>query len=396
MAKLYNFLGQPAYPVQWLAATSVQQPHASKYTTEKPADNWMNENFNDAAWTSATFPFGNKEAHPSTEWNTKEIWVRRKFDVFDTAIQQLLLYLRNDDDVEVYINGEKVYECTCATDELRPHMVPDSVIKKLHRGSNLLAMHCTNTGGDAWLDAGIATRQLIPSILPAKQDALYVTATQTKYLFSCGAVNLEVDFLSPLLANNLDMLSRPVSFVHFSVTAKDNGIHQVNVLFAASCAVASNSDEEFMKATSYQTKNLNVLKCGTSNQPVLQKKGDNVRINWGYAYLATPQQKQYDVRITSIQNIIKDYLENGVFSSSFVDKDASGKSFLLAANISLFTGNESTSNATIMLGYDDIYSIQYFNENMQAWWKKNFQSMDDLLETSNQQYSNIVINMRCI
>ncbi len=388
--KIYSFLGQAAYPVQWLAPTSDQQPHKSKYITAAPAQNWMTENYDDAAWSSATLPFSNKEVRPSTEWNTKEIWVRRQFNVFDTAIQQLILYLRNDDDAEVYINGEKVYECTCATDEIRPHTLPDDIIKKLRRGNNLLAIHCTNTGGDAWLDAGIATRQLIPNILTAKQNAVYVTATQTKYLFNCGAVNLEVDFLSPLLANDLDMLSRPVSFVHFSVTANDNNIHQVNVLLAASCAVASNSDEELMKAISYQTKNLNILKCGTSAQPVLQKKGDNVRINWGYAYLATPQQKQYEVRITSIQNIIKDYLENGVFSSSFIDKDASGKNFLLAANISMFTDNENTSDATVMMGYDDIYSIQYFNENMQAWWKKNFQSMDDLLETSAQQYPNIV------
>ncbi len=387
--KTYNFLGKPTYPVQWLAQTSEQEPHGSRYVTNIPADNWMNENFNDDAWTSGSFPYGNKEAHPSTEWNTNEIWVRRTFNVFDTAIQELLLYMRNDDDAEVYINGKKV--CTSGWQgDYKMRELPDSVIKMLHRGTNLLAIHCTNTGGDAWLDVGLATRASVENIEMAKQDALYVTATQTKYLFTCGAVNLEVDFLSPLLANNLDMLSRPVSFIQFSVTSNDGGIHQANILFAESCVVAGNTGTEYMKASSYQTKNLNVLKCGTDAQPVLQKKGDNLRIDWGYAYLAVPLQKQYDVRITSIQSIIKDYLTKGMFSSTFTDKDVSGKSFLLATNISLFTGNDKTSKATVMLGYDDIYSIQYFNQNMQAWWKKNFQSMNDLLETSAQQYPNIL------
>ncbi|MEP6684638.1 MAG: DUF1793 domain-containing protein [Parafilimonas sp.] len=387
--KVYNFMGKPAYPVQWLAPISDQQAHASKYVTTAPAADWISEDFNDNSWTSATFPFGNKEANPSTEWNTKEIWVRRNFDVFDTSIEQLLLYVQNDDDVEIYINGEKVYECACAVHDYKEYKLPASIIKKLHRGKNLLAMHCTNTGGDAWLDAGIGTRQSIKDIIPATQNALYVTATQTKYLFSCGAVNLEVDFMSPLLANDLDMLSRPVSFVHFAITAKDSSIHQANVLFGESSSVAGNSGDELMKASSYQTKNLSVLRCGTNAQPVLQKKGDDVRIDWGYAYLAAPQQKTYNIRLTSIQNIIKDFLQSGSLTSPYTDSNAQDKNLLLAANISLFTGNNSTNRGTIMLGYDDIYSIKYFNQNLQAWWKKNFKTMDDLLETSQEQYPNI-------
>ena len=192
--KVYNFMGVPAHPAQWIAPLSDQQPHACKYTTEKPGSDWMNENFSDDVWASATLPFGNKEASPSTEWNTKEIWVRRNFDVFDLNIEQLVLSLRNDDDAEVYINGEKVYACNCWTPDYQQHDLPPSVIKKLHRGTNLLAIHCTNTGGNAWLDAGIATRELIKNIARAQQDALYVTATQTKYLFSCGKVTLRSIF----------------------------------------------------------------------------------------------------------------------------------------------------------------------------------------------------------
>ncbi|MBV9960662.1 MAG: DUF4965 domain-containing protein [Parafilimonas sp.] len=385
--KTYNFLGRPSYPVQWLADISRLQSHAAKYITTQPADNWMTKDFNDASWTAATLPFGTKNLLPSTEWNTKEIWVRRNFNVYDTSIEQLLLYLRNDDDAEVYINGEKVATAGWSNN-YHEYELPASVIKKMHRGTNLLAMHCTNTGGDAWLDAGIGTRQSIKNIEPAVQNALYVTATQTKYIFSCGQVNVEADFLSPLLANNLDMLSRPVSFVRFTVTAKDSGIHQVNILFGESSAVASNNGDELMNVSAYQTKTLNVLKCGTTAQPILQKKGDDLRIDWGYAYLAAPQQKQYDLKFTSIRNITNNFLKNGMISSTDTGKNIPDEDLLLAANISLFTGNNNTNQAAIMLGYDDIYSIQYFNQNMQAWWKKNFKNMDDLLETSQQQYQN--------
>ncbi len=387
--KVYNFIGMPPTPLTWISPAGDQQQQAVKFTTEKPADNWMNEDFDDASWTASTLPFNNIKSDISTEWNTKEIWVRRNFNEFDTLIEQLLLYIRNDDGVEVYINGEKAYSCDCNTSDYNSYSLADSIIKKLHRGSNIMALHCVNSGGDAWLDAGLATSQSVTGIDPATQTGLWVTATQTKYTFSCGPVNIEADFLSPLLANDLDMLSRPVSFVRFAVAAKDSGIHHVDILFAESTAIAGNTGKELMSASSYQTKNLNVLKCGTDAQPVLQKKGDNLRIDWGYAYMATPQEQQYNTKILPIQNVLSNFINNintsGTSTGNILDKDLA-----LTATISLFTSRTNTATATIMLGYDDIYSIKYFDKNMQAWWKKNFQTMNELLETSLQQYPDIL------
>ena len=62
--KVYNFLGQPAFPLQWLSPTSQEQPHAAKYSTDKPGDDWMNETYDDSKWTAATFPFGTKNLEP--------------------------------------------------------------------------------------------------------------------------------------------------------------------------------------------------------------------------------------------------------------------------------------------------------------------------------------------
>lgn len=385
--KVYNFLGESLSTLQWISPLSNEKVYAAKYTTEKPADEWMDIDFNDKDFIPATFPFGTKTGGPSTEWNTKEIWIRRNFDVFDTNISHLFLYLKNDDGAEVYINGEKVFECTNVNNSYTAYELPQSIIKKLHRGKNLLAIHCTNTGGEAWLDAGLATKITSAGIIQAKQEAVNVTATQTKYLFSCGDINLEVDFLSPLIATNLDLLSRPVSFIRFAITAKDNSVHNVNILFGANSSLAGNTGTEIMKAASYQTKNLNIVNCGTEAQPVLQKKGDDVRIDWGYVYLATPKQKQYEVKLTSMPNIVKDYTRNGFLTTLYNDSSALDKDILLATNISLFTGmNDNSNRAVVMLGYDDIYSIQYFNQNLEAWWKKNYKTMDDLLETAARQY----------
>ncbi len=50
---------------------------------------------------------------------------------------------------------------------------------------------------------------------------------------------------------------------------------------------------------------------------------------------------------------------------------------------------KTNQSSTLMLAYDDLYSIQYFQKNLQAWWKKNFASMDDLLVRSAQEYPSI-------
>src|SRR6478672_7482915 len=179
-----------------------------RYMEETPGDDWVKEDFDDSKWNTGTAPFGNNDVAP-TKWLKRDLYVRRVFDLkdMDTAI---FLKTVHDDDCEIFLNGEKVYSSAL----IRKYKYT-SIQNLLKKGKNIIAVHGINTGGDSWLDFGISAEKLeqANSMAKAEQQSVTITATQTKYVFNCGKVSLEVKFISPLLLNDLKLLSRPVSYV---------------------------------------------------------------------------------------------------------------------------------------------------------------------------------------
>jgi hypothetical protein len=43
-----------------------------------------------------------------------------------------------------------------------------------------------------------------------------------------------------------------------------------------------------------------------------------------------------------------------------------------------------------MVAYDDVYSIQYFGENLEAWWKKLYGNIENLLLTAEKEHTGVV------
>lgn len=387
---VYCFMGEPSMPNQNFAPTGSEKKIICKYSFDSADANWYNEKFDDSKWQTGFAPFGNTGSNAATAWDTKDIWVRRSFTVLDANPDRLMLLLRCDDDAEIYINGEKVYTQKGWLSDYKEIVLPASAKQKLHTGTNVMAIHCTNTGGDAWLDAGLANKTMLKGFDKAIQQSVNVSATQTSYSFLCGKVILTVNFLSPLLANDIDLLSRPLSYINFKVTAADSSMHQANIFFAVSSNICVNSDTEVVEASSYYYKDLQMLRAGSVEQKILGISGDDVRINWGNAYMSVPNNKDYHTAITSIQSIAKDYLKSGLLSSPYPGILVTDKNCWLAFTTTLFPGFAGyESNATCMLGYDDIYSIKYFGKALQPWWKKNFSTMEKLMYAAKPEYPSV-------
>ena len=282
---VYSFLGKAEPMYKTVVPASDEMDYQAAYTESNPGDGWMNPSFDDSNWKNGMAPFGNDKVVSKTKWLTKDIWVRRKITINQLDLNNLFLKLQHDDDVEVFLNGEILYSAKGSTRKFIFIPIKDEVKNKIKKSENIIAVHVTNKKGGSWLDVGIVAEKMENSqqtILTAIQKEVTVNATQTAYQFTCGKVDLSLTFTSPLILTDLDLLSRPVSYINTKVISNDGAAHDVELYVGASSDVAVNTPIQPIKASRYITKGLAILKAGSVDQPILQKKGDDLRIDWGY------------------------------------------------------------------------------------------------------------------
>ncbi len=141
-----------------LVATSEQAPQTWHYTLEKPADDWNTTRFDDSAWQTGPGGFG-RELTPGaivhTPWLTEDIWLRRQFEAKAAPLGALGLRLHHDEQAEIYINGHLVAEPKGYSSRYGTLRLDDAARAAIRPGKNLLAVHCHQTVGGQYIDAGL-------------------------------------------------------------------------------------------------------------------------------------------------------------------------------------------------------------------------------------------------
>ncbi len=230
---------------------------------------------------------------------------------------------------------------------------------------------------------------------PMGQTGLQVLPTRTIYHFENSEVRVTLTFTTPELPDDLSVLARPVTYLTWEVQSKDGRKHSVSVYFSASSELAVNTPDEKVVWSREKMGNLAALRIGTADQPILQMKGDGVRINWGYAYVAAPMESTQYV-VGSTDNCRQAFLKSGGLPGKndprmprAVDDDQPVMAFVLDMGE---VGSEPVSRYLIV-AYDDIYSINYFGEWLRPYWRRNGADMADLLDESARDYS--ALQQRC-
>ncbi|HTB96324.1 MAG TPA: DUF4965 domain-containing protein [Terracidiphilus sp.] len=228
------------------------------------------------------------------------------------------------------------------------------------------------------------------NIAPLTQTSLVVTPTHTRYVFSEDGVELEFDFFTPALMTDLDMLSRPVTYLTWKAKSDDSGAHRVSVLLDVDPVIAVNDRSEAVVTGRHETKALHVLSVGSRDQNILNRSGDNLRIDWGYFHLAVPKEETAETAISSDSS--RDFIEAGHLKggdSMEMPETAGHSSAHLDAVLDFGSVGTAEVVRHVMVSYTEGYAIQYLQRNLRPYWQRNNQRVEEMLDTAETQYADL-------
>lgn len=303
-----------------------------------------------APWSceAGNAPFGTSKLMPDTWAPTpgtvieEDINFVRKFTLPTcNPNNKVWLDVTYEQEGELWLNGAKLE--TPAGGALHYQLLaPDSLLN--YDGENRIEMKVTHRSGEYGVaDIGVWIKTPAISVTQtAKQLSLPdVNATSTRYTFECGPVALDVEFLAPLLLDELGLLARPVNYINYSYKSLDGKHHDISINFEAGHQLAVNLPGQPVETSVVKDGNLIFGTIASVNQPILEKWGDDLRIDWGKFYLGGTSK---NAKISTTDNTV---------------------------TYSLTEKKSLNGEGNVLVAYDDIYSLEYMHRNLRPYWNRN-------------------------
>jgi hypothetical protein len=230
-----------------------------------------------------------------------------------------------------------------------------------------------------------------PRQVPAmQQTSLEVTPLHTIYTFETAGVRLQVTFFTAAFPNDLDALSRPVDYLTWTITSTDSRPHAVDLLLDASPVIAVDTNDQDVTWGRSMVPGIQVLRVGSRDQRVLNREGDNLRIDWGYFYLAVPDQP--GAALATVSNAIQSFLASGTVAQSDdmdMPREPRNRAAHLAVAFHVQASPAGEVSRHVLLAYDDSYSIEYLGRKLRPYWRRDGQTAAAMLAVSEAQYPHL-------
>ena len=198
------------------------------------------------------------------------------------------------------------------------------------------------------------------------QVSIDIDALFTRCVFENERIRLNVNFMTPLLPDDLDVFTRPVSYMSVTYEKKDASVGRVSVKLLIGDSLCLNRRAEKPTVTSeVKIDGISAIKIGNEQQLPLNRSGDDLRIDWGYAYIAALGSARCET--TKV---------------------------LWIKHISIEAELTPEKEQLFMVAYDDLgASINYFGKTLPSYWNKDGKTIEEAIKEAADGYD--AIKGRC-
>ncbi len=178
------------------------------------------------------------------------------------------------------------------------------------------------------------------------QTEVSVTATATEYIFENDKIWLKCRFTSPIMLDDMLLVSRPCTYVDFDIRKKN--AEKVELHFNLNADMVRQGHDEVIGYAG-RREYFCYSYMGRAVQQPLNGSDDGVKIDWGYAYLAS-QDKTAEIWY-----------------------DSDNENLLFYANLT------EENQSEFIFAYDDLLSINYFGQWRKAYWTHTYDTILDAI-----------------
>lgn len=207
---------------------------------------------------------------------------------------------------------------------------------------------------------------------PLEQVKFEVRAFSTEYIFRCEFFTIKINFVSPLLPDDLDILSCPVCYTQYELLEGDKPA-DFSVAIAVDEEFCYNGDRDWLMGgvipkdgyeAAYFTRGRNLLCSDTS---------DCASPDWGDVYLAA--RESWFISRTGLNLYVSQGLREYI-------RNDNERLYLLAVN--------TEERGYFMTAFDEKLSIFYFGEWLKGYFFRNGKTILDALDFSVERYDSII------
>ncbi len=236
-----------------------------------------------------------------------------------------------------------------------------------------------------------------PEALPAlPQLRVEVLPTRTVYCWETPEIAVSLTFFTPMLPNSLELIARPITYLIWEIHSKDERTHVVDLYYDNTAELAVNNVNQMVTWDRGGEGEVVWMKMGSLEQPILAKAGDDLRIDWGYAYLAVPAHSQVRTVMAAHDACRRSFAATGEIPAEDdrnKPRAAEDRWPVLALAWSGYVGPNRPFVRHLLLGYDDLFSIEYLGQRLRPWWWRYHAGFPELLVVANRDLPRLL--QRC-